>query len=312
MLTSEKALLEMHMALNLSRRGFLATSACFAAAPLAQAEPAKLLTVPVTLAGKGPFRFVVDSGAERSVLADDLATSLDLAKAGRASVIGIVREIPTDTVALPRLEAGGIAARDLRLPILPRAWLQADGYLGLDVIDNHRVSFDFAKNRLELNDPVLSLFAGYARPDESVLSAGGRSGKLRTADCRVDGVATTAFLDTGAEVSVGNTQLYKLLAEQGAQFRPAAPMMLTGITGGNLPARALSIAEAKLGGFDLSTDGLAIADLPIFERWGLTNTPALFVGMDFLRRFSRVSIDYGRKQYRLELASLETRIAART
>jgi hypothetical protein len=89
-------------------------------------------------------------------------------------------------------------------------------------------------------------------------------------------------------------------------------MMLTGITGGSLPARTLSIARARLGGFDLSTDKLAIADLPVFERWGLTNTPALFVGMDFLRRFSRVSIDYGRKQYRLELASLDTRIAART
>jgi len=299
------------MGLNFSRRGFLAAASCFAAAPLAQAEPATLLTVPVMLAGQGPFRFVVDSGAERTVLADDLAASLGLAKTGRASVVGIVREIPTDTVALSQLDAGSIAARDLRLPVLPRAWLQADGYLGLDVIDNHRVTFDFRRNRLELNDPVLSLFAGYARPNESVLAAAGKSGKLRTADCRVDGVSATAFLDTGAEVSVGNSQLYKMLAEQGAQFRPTEPMMLTGITGGSLPARALSIARARLGGFDLSTDGLAIADLPIFERWGLNDTPALFVGMDFLRRFSRVSIDYGRKQYRLELASRDTRIAAR-
>jgi hypothetical protein len=300
------------MGLNLSRRGFLAASACFAAAPFAQAEPAKLLTVPVMLAGRGPFHFVVDSGAERTVLADDLAASLNLAKAGRASVVGIVREIPADTVALPRLDAGGVTARDLRLPVLPRTWLQADGYLGLDVIDDHRVSFDFRRNTLELNDPVLSLFAGYTRPDESLLSASGKSGKLRTADCIVDGVAATAFLDTGAEVSVGNSQLYKMLAEQGAQFRPTDPMTLTGITGGSLPARALSIAKARLGGFDVSTDGLPIADLPIFARWGLNDTPALFVGMDFLRRFSRVSIDYGRKQYRLELASRDTRVAART
>lgn len=293
------------MAVTFSRRSFLATAASFAAAPLAaQAQPAKLLTVPVAIGGKGPFRFVVDSGAERTVLADDLAATLGLAKSGRASVVGIVREMQADTVSLPSLETGGIAARDLNVPILPRAWLDADGYLGLDVIDGHRVTFDFAQNRLELVAPVLSLFAGYARPDESVLSAAGSGGKLRTADCRVDSVAATALLDSGAEVSVGNSRLYESLAEQGAQFLPAAPMMLTGITGGSLPVRTLPIARAQLGGFNLSTTGLAIADLPIFERWNLQGSPALFVGMDFLRHFSRVSIDYGRKQYRLELASL--------
>ncbi len=305
MLASDDDILGAKMAVKLSRRCFLAAAASLAAAPLAaQAQPAKLLTVTVTIAGKGPFRFVVDSGAERSVLADDVAATLGLTKSGRASVVGIVREMQVDTISLPILETGGIVARDLNIPVLPHAWLDADGYLGLDVIDGHRVTFDFAQNRLELNDPILSPFAGYARPDESVLSAAGSGGKLRTADCRVNGIGATAFLDSGAEVSVGNSRLYELLAEQGAQFLAAAPMMLTGITGGSLPARTLSIARAQLGGFDLSTTGLAIADLPIFERWNLHERPALFVGLDFLRHFSRVSIDYGRRQYRLELAGL--------
>ena len=292
------------MGLHVSRRGFLATAAAFAAAPVARADETKLLTIPVMLAGKGPFNFVVDSGAERTVLADDVAATLDLAKCGRASVVGIVREIPADTVALPHLETGGIAKENLQLPVLPRAWVQADGYLGLDVLDGHRVTFDFLQGRMELAAPVLGLFAGFARPDESVLNAAGESGKLRTTDCRVDGIPAIAFLDSGAEVSVGNSQLYRALAERGAQFRPGDPMTLTGITGGSVPARTLSIADAKLGGFNLATAGLAIADLPIFDRWDLAHKPALFVGMDFLRRFSRVSIDYGRKQYRLELADL--------
>ncbi|HEY2034231.1 MAG TPA: aspartyl protease family protein [Rhizomicrobium sp.] len=292
------------MASGFSRRGFLATAASFAAVPLAHADPARLLTIPVTIAGNGPFQFVVDSGAERTVIADDIAATLGLTKSGRASVVGIVREMQADTVALPRLEAGGVVAQNLHLPVLPRTWLQADGYLGLDIIDGHRVTFDFARNKLELREPILGLFAGYARPDESVLSASGQSGKLRTADCRVDGIPAIAFLDTGAEVSVANSQLYKALAEQGAQFLSAAPMMLSGITGGSVPARTLSIGRAQLGGFDLSTTGLAVADLPIFDLWGLADKPALFVGMDFLRKFSRVSIDYGHGQYRLELASL--------
>ena len=300
------------MGFSLSRRGFLTTAAAFAAVSVARAQTAPLLTIPVMLAGKGPFNFVVDSGAERTVLADDVAAALGLEKSGRASVVGIVREMPADTVALSSLETGGVTKENLQLPVLPRAWVQADGYLGLDVLEGRRITFDFARGALELNAPVLGLFAGYARPDESVLNAAGESGKLRTTDCQVDGVSAIAFLDSGAEVSVGNSELYRTLAERGARFSPGAPMTLTGITGGSVPARTLSIAAAKLGDFNVATAGLAIADLPIFERWGLADKPALFVGMDFLRRFSRVSIDYGRKQYRLELASRDARLAARS
>jgi hypothetical protein len=49
---------------------------------------------------------------------------------------------------------------------------------------------------------------------------------------------------------------------------------------------------------------LAIADLQIFELWGLTKTPALLIGMNYLRSFSRVSIDYGREEFRFEMADL--------
>jgi hypothetical protein len=64
------------------------------------------------------------------------------------------------------------------------------------------------------------------------------------------------------------------------------------------------VDRARLGGFDLGTEGLVIADLPIFALWDLAEQPALFIGMDFLSRFSKITIDYGRKQYRLELADL--------
>jgi hypothetical protein len=49
---------------------------------------------------------------------------------------------------------------------------------------------------------------------------------------------------------------------------------------------------------------VAIADMQIFDVWGLSQEPALLIGMNFLRQFARVSIDYGMKEVRFDLASM--------
>jgi hypothetical protein len=47
-----------------------------------------------------------------------------------------------------------------------------------------------------------------------------------------------------------------------------------------------------------------IADLQVFDIWGLSPKPALLIGMNYLRQFLIVSIDYGLKEIRFDLASL--------
>ena len=41
----------------------------------------------------------------------------------------------------------------------------------------------------------------------------------------------------------------------------------------------------------------------MFDVWGLKVQPARLFGMDCLKRFRKVSIDYGRKELRFEVAS---------
>jgi len=81
---------------------------------------------------------------------------------------------------------------------------------------------------------------------------------------------------------------------------------LTGITGGTMDGRVTSVERVQVGGLDYSDNGLVIADLQIFDLWGLGDRPALFIGMNLLRQFSRVTVDYGRKEIRFEFASLMT------
>ena len=47
-----------------------------------------------------------------------------------------------------------------------------------------------------------------------------------------------------------------------------------------------------------------IADLQVFDLWGLSQRPALLIGMNYLRQFARVSIDYALKEIRFDLARL--------
>ena len=52
----------------------------------ASTDAAEHMTIPVMINGRGPFRFVVDTGADRSVLADDVAVSLGLVRGNGVTV----------------------------------------------------------------------------------------------------------------------------------------------------------------------------------------------------------------------------------
>jgi predicted aspartyl protease len=301
----------------LSRRRFMACTTASVAAPwIASVDPqtgsyvtgandaAHRLTIPVHIAGKGPFRFVVDTGADRTVLADDVAAALGLIRGVPVSVEGIARTVDAQTVRLDELTFGSEVVSALEAPVLPHAWLEADGFLGLNAIDKRRVAFDFRGQRLAITGSHHLQLVNIVRPDENVVSVDGYSGRLRAVNCRVDGVHAYAFIDSGAEVSVGNTALLNALLEQSPGYATAETAQLTGVTGGYVIGSVTKVHQVHLGGFSFSDDGLVIADLQVFELWGLAGRPALFIGMDVLRQFAQVVIDYGRKEYRFEFASV--------
>jgi predicted aspartyl protease len=262
------------------------------------------LTAIVQINGSGPYHFLVDTGAERTLIAADIATQLGLPRGAEVLVEGIIRGQPAALVQLGRLELGGLTCPDLLVPQLPRAMLRVDGYLGLDVLDRHRVIFDFKHQTLTVTRPQGFFSALFSRRDEAIVRTLGRSGRLRATDCRVNGEPAAAFIDTGAEVSVCNPALYAQLQRRTANRQPASgPVGLYGVTGGSMTGLQINVDRIDMGELELTYTNLVVADLEVFEVWGLRGQPALLLGMDALRRFARVSIDYGRKELRFELAS---------
>jgi len=264
----------------------------------------KQLTIDVRVNNKGPFRFVVDTGADRSVIAEELAQALHLPLGREMTVQGIVRSLQAKSVPVASLQFGSVVRDNLEMPVLPRKMLQADGYLGLDALGHDRVVFDFKHRTMQVASPRSVWYVEKAgRANETRIEATGFAGHLRSAACFVDGVNTTVFIDTGAEVSVCNGPLQRALLERSQAYAGTRDVSLTGVTGGTSVGRVIKVETILFGNLEFTGCELAVADLDVFKIWDLTDKPAMLIGLNFRRQFSLVSVDYGRHEYRLYLTS---------
>ena len=262
------------------------------------------LTTVVYINGAGPYRVLVDTGAETTLLATEIATQLALTQRRPVMVEGIAGRHSGFLVEVASLRMGSLVCSNLEVPVLPRTMLGVDGYLGLDVLDQHRVVLDFAAETLTVTKRQGFFAALWERSDETIVRTLGSSGRLRASNCMVNGVRADAFVDTGAEVSVMNPALYAALQQRSAiQHMVGGEVELSGVTGGTVSGLAVDVDHIVLGELNLTYTPLVVAPLEVFDIWGLGGQPALLFGMDCLRRFRRVSIDYGRKELRFELAN---------
>jgi predicted aspartyl protease len=273
--------------------------------PIAAAtDVASHLMVAVRIDGNGPYHFVVDTGADRTVLATEVAAELGLFHGEKVMLEGVVRAVLADTVSIGTLSFGSITRRHLVVPTLSRSLLDADGYLGLDFLDGHRVTFDFKNHTLQVSEPRAKFSVNWARENEARIRASGSSGHLQALDCTVDGIPATAFIDSGAEVTAANAPLLAALARRNPTFGEIGTIRLIDITGGEIFGKVAMVHKIQLTAALTFIDcPLVIADFRVFDVWGLRQRPALLIGMNLLRQFARVSIDYGLKELRFDLAA---------
>src|SRR3984893_4783514 len=154
----------------------------------AATDAANHLMVDVRINGHGPYHFVVDTGADRTILASEVAVELGLSRGENVMLRGVVRAVLAEAVSIRTMTFGSITKRHLTVPTLPRSLLDADGYLGLDFLDGHRVTFDFQNHLLQVGEPRARFSANWVRENEARIRASGSSGHLKALDCVVDGV----------------------------------------------------------------------------------------------------------------------------
>ncbi|MDP3675799.1 MAG: aspartyl protease family protein [Novosphingobium sp.] len=252
------------------------------------------LTVPVRIGNDGPYDFLIDTGAERTVLARGLADRLGLVPSGRATMIGVAGSLAVDLVDVAEVRLGSRIFYDLSAPLLEGRNIGADGIIGLDGLRNQRVLIDFKRNIIAVDD---ARELGGNRGFEIVVRARRRGDQLIMTNALVDGVKTDVVIDTGAQSTIGNRALQRALTRR----RAPEPTSLTSVTGQQIAAELVYARKVTIGHLDLTEMPVIFADSPPFERLNLSEKPALLLGMGQLRAFQRVAIDFETKKILFDL-----------
>ncbi|HLZ76516.1 aspartyl protease family protein [Phenylobacterium sp.] len=266
-------------------------------------DQARRMVVPVFLNSKGPYGFVVDTGANRSVVSTEVAAACGLPSAGQADVHGIAGAEPAALALVSRLSVAAVTSRDMVLPVLDRSRLGADGLLGVDMLKGRHMSLDFLDNRFEISPSGYGMEVGQGSntrirgdTDPIQVAAAIRDGQLVILDAQVADVRVAAFIDSGAQVTVGNHALRDAVVHTHPDFGPRlAPVPLLSATGQTMMGEFAPLPVLRLGGMQIY-DVLGIfAELHIFDLWKLSDRPAILIGVDVLRHFQSVTLDFYRK-----------------
>ncbi len=255
------------------------------------------LLIDVKVNGKGPFHFLVDSGADRTVIGFGLAARLNLPAGPAVKLQSMAGATQVGTVLIDRLTIGTSEIVGITAPALSERDLGAQGLVGIDALADQRLLLDFDAHTITVQDS--------RKPDtlesgEIVVTARRRRGQLILTQASLGGSHLYAVIDTGAELTIGNSALLTEIFH-GHQPPALQPITLISVTGQTISAKAATLPAIRIGGIVLQNVVVAFVDAPPFALFGLSRQPALLLGTDLLKSFKKVGLDFRNRKVRFVL-----------
>ena len=261
-----------------------------------RSDRAGRIVAEVAVDGQGPYRFVVDTGANRSAVAPHLAEALALpaSRAGFVDLHGV-----TGSARLPSVEVGSLRAGELELdpgplPVLPHpVFAGTDGILGMEGFEGHRIEVDFTADRVSIaratgRRPREKYYLVPADLHRGLLVVEGRAGRL----------PVRAIIDTGAERTLGNAALRDALVS-GIEPRRRTQSRVVGATEATYLGTTFVVPALRIGNAQLRNLPVTFGNMHVFEIWGLAREPAVLIGMDIIGTLRRFAVDYSRSEIQL-------------
>jgi predicted aspartyl protease len=246
-------------------------------------------TVPVYVDGKGPYPFILDTGADGSAVYRWFVEQQQLQK-----ISGKDQDLSGQTgsarVAMYRVGDLSLAGMHIRnveafgLPDRRDAGKQA-GVLGNDFMDQARAVFDFPCRRVELY-PRTAVIDGLA--DTRAIPTGIDAGtSLLTLPVSINGIDGVAVLDTGSRRTRVTTAFAKLAGIDPASsaFHDDDPIYGTALH--ELVPRSGPIGDVRFAGQTIKGATAQVVDLPVLTQ-DFGGKPAMILGADLLARYRLV------------------------
>jgi predicted aspartyl protease len=262
------------------------------------------MTVPITIEGEGPYHFLIDTGAERTIISDSLADRLSLRRGSFTRVHSMSGPASVQTVVVPEIRVSKSRKSEVEAPALKEANIGASGMLGLDMLRSQRVIFDFENQKMTVS-PSRSGISSFD-PNTIIVKGRSRFGRMVLVDAWLDGERIMVVLDTGSQVTIGNEALRSRLVRKKKLGR-TEPVELVSVLGGVVSADYAPVRSLRIGGVHLEDLPMAFADVHPFRQLDLRDRPAILLGMDVLRMFDRVSVDFANKKVSFRLPDVSSR-----
>lgn len=268
------------------------------------------MTVQVRVSDRGPFHFLIDTGSERTVISRQLANELGLAEGERTTLRSVLGSTAVATVNIPALQVTSRILAVQSAPALDADNIGADGMLGVDSLAEQRVMLDFKHGSMGIS-PSRTAVEPVSDGETIVVIAHRRHGRLLISNATIEGRDVVIVIDTGSQISIGNEALRRSLGRK----RVLPTTIIETVMGEKAIAEVLSIHELKIEGLTMVNANIAFLHSPVFAQLDLDKRPAMLLGMNLMRGFERVSIDFATGKVRFVLPGTsmvrETRLASR-
>ena len=249
---------------------------------------------PVFLDGQGPFRLVLDTGANRSAIIPRVVDQLGYRNRTEKTVRvrGVTGTAVVPLVRVGRMEIGDLLLQPAMLPVVQDVFGGADGVLGYEGLLDKRIVIDFRHDSITVKrsrrEPP---GAGFETMPIRFLRD-----KLLGVDIMIGNVKALAIIDTGAPGSLGNQALLEAL-KRAPPEKPNADIV--GVTldvekGNRVRLPTINIQNIRIRGASMT-----FGDVHLFRHWKMTDKPAIMIGMDVLGVLDQIIIDYRSRELHL-------------
>ncbi|MGH8176067.1 MAG: aspartyl protease family protein [Steroidobacter sp.] len=248
---------------------------------------------PVYINGQGPFRLVLDTGANRTAIIPSLATRIGAPiLESTVKLLGATGSSIVPTIRVDSIEVGDLWLDDRQVAIVEDVFGGAEGVLGADGLSDKRISIDFKHDRISIrHSRGRPLISGHTRLPVTI-----RHGHLLMFEVTLAGVRTKAMLDTGAQRTIGNNSLRVALAKRSRQ---GVADSIIGVTLDVQEGQSVHAPPVSFGGINIRGMRVTFGDFYIFEAFKMNKEPAMLIGMDIIGLLDSLVIDYKRKELHL-------------
>lgn len=258
------------------------------------------MTVQVQVNGSAAVPFIVDTGAERTVIANDLARKLLLESGPMLTLATISGRTQVNSFFIEKLTTASVNLEGLEAPGLERSNLGAYGLLGIDSLDENRVLLDFANRKMDVLPSRRTRGKTKLENGMIVVTAKKKAGRMIISSAKIDGIRVDIILDTGAQSSMANLALRDKLRRR-HRTGEYVPVKMTSVTGSILNGEYTQLKQIEVGGLTINDLPITFAQNYAFTALKLEDRPAILLGMDALKLFDRVLIDFGNRRVGFDL-----------